>query len=258
MEFGLNEQLGPIKADFAALSSVQPIELNQPKYYEASNRAAAFHADEVQIKLGQIDDQSINSKISTLCKVYTGNYDSITESVVNPMQKHRLLSKLNEDCIYLVLLNRYFKVIAKHFQLHEHKSGQIMTIPMVCENKDDSMGLIMTPDEISLVLGPQIKNDYSTYLLALLRLVDTIVDYTSEVIIKINISQTEVTKHQYSLAVVNSQLISKLQNGFQLLDLKNDSIRRKYDGLKYLVKKINNIVYDLSLRNLIINDARVI
>jgi hypothetical protein len=36
-----------------------------------------------------------------------------------------------------------------------------------------------------------------------------------------------------------------------MLNLKNDSLRRRSDGLKYRVKDVEDVVYDLSLRNLV-------
>jgi hypothetical protein len=42
-----------------------------------------------------------------------------------------------------------------------------------------------------------------------------------------------------------------LHAGFQMLNLKNDSLRRRSDGLKYRVKDVEDVVYDLSLRNLV-------
>jgi len=46
-------------------------------------------------------------------------------------------------------------------------------------------------------------------------------------------------------------LVKDLQSGFSLLNLKNDSLRRRFDALKYDVKKTEEVVYDLSLRKLI-------
>jgi hypothetical protein len=45
--------------------------------------------------------------------------------------------------------------------------------------------------------------------------------------------------------------VKDLHAGFQILNLKNDSLRRRSDSIKYNVKKIEDIVYDLSLRNLV-------
>jgi len=37
---------------------------------------------------------------------------------------------------------------------------------------------------------------------------------------------------------------------FSMLNLKNDMLRRRYDSLKYDIKKIEEVVYDVSLRKL--------
>lgn len=44
--------------------------------------------------------------------------------------------------------------------------------------------------------------------------------------------------------------VSELAAGFRLLNLKNDALRRKHDALKYDVKKIEEVVYDISIRGL--------
>jgi hypothetical protein len=44
--------------------------------------------------------------------------------------------------------------------------------------------------------------------------------------------------------------VSELNAGFRLLNLKNDSLRKRFDALKYDVKKIEEVVYDLSIRGL--------
>lgn len=40
-------------------------------------------------------------------------------------------------------------------------------------------------------------------------------------------------------------------SGFQILNLKNDVLRKRVDALKYRVKEVEDVVYDLSLRGLI-------
>uniref|UniRef100_A0A8C7FKN1 Translin n=1 Tax=Oncorhynchus kisutch TaxID=8019 RepID=A0A8C7FKN1_ONCKI len=45
------------------------------------------------------------------------------------------------------------------------------------------------------------------------------------------------------------RISNELDSGFRLLNLKNDPLRKRYDGLKYDVEKIE-VVYDLSIRGL--------
>jgi predicted translin family RNA/ssDNA-binding protein len=60
-----------------------------------------------------------------------------------------------------------------------------------------------------------------------------------------------VTLGDYQRPLEISTFVKDLHAGFQILNLKNDSLRRRSDGIKYNVKKIEDIVYDLSLRNLV-------
>ncbi|EZF34819.1 hypothetical protein H109_06272 [Trichophyton interdigitale MR816] len=60
-----------------------------------------------------------------------------------------------------------------------------------------------------------------------------------------------VTLRDYTRPLQIHTFISDLHAGFQLLNLKNDSLRKRSDGIKYNVKKVEDVVYDLSLRNLI-------
>ncbi|KAG2459314.1 PDE9A phosphodiesterase, partial [Polypterus senegalus] len=59
-----------------------------------------------------------------------------------------------------------------------------------------------------------------------------------------------VTAGDYTRPLRISNFINELDSGFRLLNLKNDPLRKRYDGLKYDVKKIEEVVYDLSIRGL--------
>ncbi|KAL2263468.1 hypothetical protein VTK26DRAFT_6675 [Humicola hyalothermophila] len=60
-----------------------------------------------------------------------------------------------------------------------------------------------------------------------------------------------VTLGDNAMAVQISGFIKDLHAGFQVLNLKNDVLRKRVDSIKYSVKKVEDVVYDLSLRNLI-------
>lgn len=59
-----------------------------------------------------------------------------------------------------------------------------------------------------------------------------------------------VTNGDFNRPVEIARFVSELNAGFRLLNLKNDSLRKRYDALKYDVKKIEEIVYDLRIRGL--------
>lgn len=60
-----------------------------------------------------------------------------------------------------------------------------------------------------------------------------------------------VTLGDYHRPLAISRFVKDLHAGFQLLNLKNDTLRKRSDSIKYNVKKIEDVVYDLSLRNLV-------
>ncbi|KAE9400451.1 translin [Gymnopus androsaceus JB14] len=51
-----------------------------------------------------------------------------------------------------------------------------------------------------------------------------------------------------------SAFVKELFSGFSMLNLKNDTLRRRFDSLKYDMKKIEEVVYDVSLRKLVSKD----
>jgi predicted translin family RNA/ssDNA-binding protein len=68
------------------------------------------------------------------------------------------------------------------------------------------------------------------------------------------LAPNSVTLGDYARPVQISRFIKDVHAGFQLLNLKNDVLRRRSDGIKYAVKKVEDVVYDLSLRGLIPKD----
>ena len=47
-----------------------------------------------------------------------------------------------------------------------------------------------------------------------------------------------------------AMFVAEPDAGFRLLNLKNDYLGKKFDGLKYDLKKIEEVVYDLTIRGL--------
>lgn len=63
-----------------------------------------------------------------------------------------------------------------------------------------------------------------------------------------------VTMGDYSRVKSLQLFLNDINSGFRLLNLKNDGLRKRFDALKYDVKKIESIIYDLSIRGLIKNE----
>ncbi|KAL2222587.1 putative recombination hotspot-binding protein [Thermoascus aurantiacus ATCC 26904] len=105
------------------------------------------------------------------------------------------------------------------------------------------------------------------YLLALISMVEELVRFfyplcgfcccfllsfkSTDMKAQARLAVNSVTLGDYHRPVQIGNFIKDMFAGFQLLNLKNDILRKRSDGIKYSVKKVEDVVYDLSLRNLI-------
>lgn len=109
-------------------------------------------------------------------------------------------------------------------------------------------GFLATRDVCAEVLGLDNKQtqsgfhlDLESYLLGLLLMTNELSRFA------IN----SVTLGDYSRVLSLQRFVADINSGFRLLNLKNDGLRKRFDSLKYDVKKIEEIVYDLSIRGLL-------
>lgn len=79
-------------------------------------------------------------------------------------------------------------------------------------------------------------------------------DYLHGVISVVNelsrLAVNSVTLGNFDQPIKISNFVKELFAGFSMLNLKNDTLRRRFDSLKYDMKKIEEVVYDVSLRKL--------
>ncbi|EFA85413.1 hypothetical protein PPL_02416 [Heterostelium album PN500] len=60
-----------------------------------------------------------------------------------------------------------------------------------------------------------------------------------------------VIRQDFETPLLISTFVNDLYAGFRLLNLKNDILRKRFDSMKYDIKKLEEVVYDLSVRKLI-------
>lgn len=105
---------------------------------------------------------------------------------------------------------------------------------------------LVTREEVAQILGIEVDREKGFHL--------DIEDYLAGVLIMASelsrLAVNSVTSGDYGRPLRISSFINELGSGFRLLNLKNDPLRKRYDGLKYDVKKIEEVVYDLSIRGL--------
>ncbi|CZR53099.1 probable translin [Phialocephala subalpina] len=126
-------------------------------------------------------------------------------------------------------------------------AGRLLTIEeigQVLNGKlppQSAMLLLMFPVPVNLKDQDAFHITIEEYLLSLINLIDELA----------RLAINSVTLGDYQRPLQISQFVKDLHAGFQILNLKNDVLRRRSDSIKYSVKKVEDIVYDLSLRNLV-------
>ncbi|KAI0345810.1 Translin [Trametopsis cervina] len=107
-------------------------------------------------------------------------------------------------------------------------------------------GNLMALQDVSDLLGMQ--SEWSDRVLL------TAEDYLHGVISLVNelsrLAVNAVTMGDFEQPIKISLFVKDVFAGFSMLNLKNDTLRRRFDSVKYDLKKIEEVVYDVSLRKL--------
>ncbi|EEH22007.2 hypothetical protein PABG_04218 [Paracoccidioides brasiliensis Pb03] len=115
--------------------------------------------------------------------------------------------------------------------------------------RDEKAKGFMTIEEVGQFLGVPVNlKDQDSFHLSIEDYLQALISLIEELS---RLAVNSVTLGDYSRPLQISKFVSDLFAGFQLLNLKNDSLRKRFDGIKYNVKKVEDVVYDLALRNLI-------
>ncbi|TKA66889.1 hypothetical protein B0A55_00592 [Friedmanniomyces simplex] len=115
------------------------------------------------------------------------------------------------------------------------ETGQLLTI-------EDVGGIMGVP--VNLKDRDAFHLTIEEYLQALISLLDELA----------RLARNSVTLGDYRRPQLIAQFIKEVHAGFQILNLKNDTLRKRSDGVKYRVKEVEDVVYDLSLRGLLPKD----
>ncbi|KAH6604566.1 translin family [Trichoderma cornu-damae] len=111
------------------------------------------------------------------------------------------------------------------------------------------IGRLLTLEEVGAIFSvPTNLKDRDAFHLTIEEYLLALVDLTQDLS---RLATNSVTLGDFQLPLTISAFVKDLFAGFQLLNLKNDIIRKRADSVKYEVKRVEDVVYDLSLRGLI-------
>ncbi|KAH7325803.1 Translin [Stachybotrys elegans] len=117
------------------------------------------------------------------------------------------------------------------------------------ETQPSELGRLMTLEEVGTIFKvPTNLKDQDAFHFTIEEYLLSLTDLTSELA---RLATNAVTLGDFELPMTISAFIKDLFAGFQLLNLKNDVLRKRADAVKYDVKRVEDVVYDLSLRGLV-------
>ncbi|TVY48372.1 Translin [Lachnellula occidentalis] len=120
---------------------------------------------------------------------------------------------------------------------------------MAYNGKAAEAGRLLTIEDVGDILNVPVNlKDRDAFHISIEEYLQSLITLIEELA---RLAVNSVTLGDYQRPLQISQFVKDLHAGFQILNLKNDSLRRRSDSIKYNVKKIEDIVYDLSLRNLV-------
>ncbi|CAG8958097.1 hypothetical protein HYFRA_00000442 [Hymenoscyphus fraxineus] len=120
---------------------------------------------------------------------------------------------------------------------------------MAINGSPAEQGKLLTIEEVGQILNVPVNlKDRDSFHVTIEEYLQSLITLIEELA---RLAINSVTLGDYQRPLQISQFVKDLHAGFQILNLKNDSLRRRSDSIKYNVKKIEDIVYDLSLRNLL-------
>jgi predicted translin family RNA/ssDNA-binding protein len=108
---------------------------------------------------------------------------------------------------------------------------------------------LLTLDDVGRVLDVPVNlKDRDAFHLTIEEYLQSLISLLDELA---RLARNSVTLGDYRRPMEIAKFIKEVHAGFQILNLKNDSLRKRSDGVKYKVKEVEDVVYDLSLRGLL-------
>ncbi|KAF4552681.1 Translin-like protein 2 [Elsinoe fawcettii] len=198
---------------------VQGLEKQDRATQATLSRAHSTSTAELSTILDQAET-SLKSQIATIAKLNE-------EASKYPYYKYNFMwSRQMQDTTFSILLLGYLRGYSTSqggTLLAIEDVGATLNVPVNLKDRD---AFHLTIEE---------------YLHALISMIDELTRLT----------RNAVTLSNHTAPLQIAKFIKDLHAGFQVLNLKNDALRKRSDGIKYRVKEVEDVVYDLSLRGLV-------
>ncbi|KAH7358068.1 translin [Plectosphaerella cucumerina] len=117
------------------------------------------------------------------------------------------------------------------------------------DSKPGELGRLVTIEEVGELLKVPVNlKDRDAFHITIEEYLFSLIDLTQELS---RLATNAVTLGDPDLSLRIASFVKDIFTGFQVLNLKNDLLRKRVDSVKYHVQRVEDVVYDLSLRGMV-------
>merc|ERR1712223_1464221 len=138
-----------------------------------------------------------------------------------------------------------------YFRFHQHFNYSLQKLVFITTlihymREDKLLFWAPTAERLGMTHDQELRDeqlylDFEDYLSGVIQLSNELSRFTVNC----------VTNGDFQRPMKISAFLQEVLEGYRLLNLKNDNLRKKFDSIKYDMKKVEEVVYDLSIRGLI-------
>ncbi|KAM3504324.1 hypothetical protein MY10362_003628 [Beauveria mimosiformis] len=199
-------------------------------------------------------ERSVGAAQGLLTKVHStprASYPQlVTQLEAAVKDEAAIVAELNE----LASKHPYYKYNSRWARIMQNAIGTVLYTAWLggfaaLTNGSSDVGQLLTLEQVGAVFAvPTNLKDRDAFHLTIEEYLLALTDLTQELG---RLATNAVTLGDFALPLTVSAFLKDLFAGFQLLNLKNDILRKRADAVKYDVKRVEDVVYDLSLRGLV-------
>ncbi|KAM3547028.1 hypothetical protein ARSEF1564_000069 [Beauveria bassiana] len=199
-------------------------------------------------------ERSVGAAQGLLTKVHSTSRASYPQLVT------QLEAAVKDEAVIVAELNElaskhpYYKYNSRWARIMQNAIGTVLYTAWLggfaaLTNGSSDLGQLLTLEQVGTVFAvPTNLKDRDAFHLTIEEYLLALTDLTQELG---RLATNAVTLGDFALPLTVSAFLKDLFAGFQLLNLKNDILRKRADAVKYDVKRVEDVVYDLSLRGLV-------
>ena len=204
--------------------------------------------DQIKVKVRELE-QANREAVLILAKIHHHEGLSGLEDLLKSVDQH-LDTKIKDriDALASVIPKGQYFRFQNHFSFCMQKLVFVATLVHYMRN-DKLLFLAPTAQRLNMTNeqgGDKLYLDLEDYLSGVIQLSNELSRFTVNC----------VTNGDLQRPVKILSFLQEVLEGFRLLNLKNDNLRKKFDSIKYDLKKVEEVVYDLSIRGLIKVDEK--